>query len=62
MIKSSTYLDGYTFDAILEYVEAKFCVERLTATQIAKIMEACKEQNEMGYNRCGNEFGLWKQK
>ena len=59
MIKLCTYLNGFTFEDILKYVESVIDVNRYTAKQIAAIMEICKPQNDMGYNKCGNEFGLW---
>lgn len=59
MVRKSTYLDDYTFEAILKYVESVIDVNKYTAKQIARIMEVCKAQNEMGYNKAGSEFGLW---
>ena len=42
MIKLCTYLNGFTFEDILKYVESVIDVNRYTAKQIAAIMEICK--------------------
>lgn len=59
MIRKNTYLSGQTFDDILSYVEKVINVNNYTAKQIAEIMEICKTQNEMGFDKAGKEFGIW---
>ena len=59
MIKKSTYLDGFTFTSIFEYIEKVIDPDSYTAKQIADIMEICYAQNEMGYDRCAHENSLY---
>lgn len=59
MIRKNTYLDGFTFDDILRYVESVINTDNYTAKQIAEIMEICKAQSEYGYDKCANENSLY---
>ena len=59
MIKKCTYLDGFTFSAILKYVESVIDTSKYTAKQIAEICEICKAQSDYGYDKCAHENGLY---
>ena len=59
MIQKNTYLDGYTFTAILDYLESVVNLDTYTAKQIADMMEICYAQNEMGYDRCARENSIY---
>ena len=59
MIKKGTYLDGFTFTSIFEYIEKVIDLDSYTAKQIADIMEICYAQNEIGYDRCAHENSLY---
>ncbi len=59
LIKKHCSIDGYTFVAILDYIDKYMDITKMTAKQIAEIIEVCKAQNEMGFNQCGKEFALW---
>lgn len=56
MIKKYTYLDGFTFEDIFKYVDQVLDLDAYTAKQIASIMEICKDQNEMGFDRAWKEL------
>lgn len=58
MIKKCTYLDGFTFSAILNFVETVIDTSKYTAKQIAEICEICKAQSDYGYDKCARENGL----
>lgn len=59
MIRKATYLDGFTFESILKYVEGVINVDNYTAKQIAEIMDICKAQSEYGYDKCARENSLY---
>lgn len=59
MIKKLTYLDGFTFIAILEYVESVIDTSNYTAKQIAEICEICKAQSDYGYDKCAHENSIY---
>lgn len=59
MIQKNTYLDGYTFTAIFNYLESVVNLDTYKAKQIADMMEICYAQNEMGYDRCAHENSIY---
>lgn len=59
MIQKNTYLDGYTFTAILDYLESVVNLDTYKAKQIAEMMEICKAQSEYGYDKCARENSLY---
>lgn len=59
MIRKNTYLDGYTFTAIFDYLESAVNLDTYKAKQIADMMEICYAQNEMGYDRCAHENSIY---
>ena len=59
MIKKSTYLDGYTFESIYEYLMGVIDESKYTAKQIAEIMEICYAQSNYGYDKCARENSLY---
>lgn len=59
MIKKCTYLDGFTFSAILNFVETVIDTSKYTAKQIAEICEICKAQSDYGYDKCARENSLY---
>ena len=59
MIQKNTYLDGYTFTAIFDYLDSVINLDTYKAKQIAEMMEICYEQHNRGYDQCAHENSIY---